>query len=1018
MITKVSTNKMRLTISQLALSSTLLLSGIASVAHADWYFRGTPNNWGATALTVATATTMETCQAFAGGDAGGNPRFKIDRLGTWSESYPAVDYEVSANKSYNITFYTNTKTIYAQTVNNCSSKLSEVFPSLYFRGTANNWAATPMVLVANNTWQVTVKLDGQANQRFKFDVKGDWSENYGDNNNDKYLDQAGADILQAGVGNYQITVNDATKLFSVVCLDCTSSKASIASSKASVVSSSLGSSKISSSIASSSVASTSVASSSIASSSATTFSKVFPSLNFRGTANSWGSTPMVLVGNNTWQVTVNFDGQANQRFKFDVLGDWAQNYGDNNNDFVAEQDGADIYQAGTGSFKITINDSTKIYKIEIPPCVSGCGTAVPMLGAIYSPASTVFSLWSPDSSNVSVKVKGVVYTMKKVATDFNGYTNVYQATVAGDLRLAEYNFVVNGTDVRDPYAKMAKPQTNSSIVMDMSQTTLAGGWAARPAEVAREDSVVYEVHVRDFTIDSSSGVDASKRGKFMGMVQAGTTFNGVKTSIDHLKELGVTHVQLLPVYDYHSCDGLPDSDPCYNWGYDPRNFNVPEDRYSQTPQDYENRAREFKTMVNEFHKAGIRVIMDVVYNHTHSIDMFNPITNKYYTATDLSGCCGNSVNADQPMVSRFIQDSMEYWLQEYGIDGFRFDLMGVFSYAEGEKWQQYLNAKFADRNLLIYGEPWTGASDPDEAKHIRFGTVHNMQHVGVFNGKYRDALKGDNDGTAKGYLFNTIVANDSAEITDGMRGSPYNANDSRNAVWFRNFAADPEQTINYVSVHDNLNLWDKVYLTLSSNVVQSGHQVQSLTPPADLAYAKRVVNFGMGIVLTSQGIPVFNAGDEFLRSKTNNGQSNLASAWNFGGDGGAANSYSSPDSFNAIKWGNKVSNAATFKYFKDMIAFRRSHAGLRMNTNTEIAQYLILGNPANFNGEVITANIINPKDSADMFVVYNSGANRFVNLPAGIWTQSANSVGAANVTGLSATALVEGTAVTVFTKLH
>ena len=309
------------------------------------------------------------------------------------------------------------------------------------------------------------------------------------------------------------------------------------------------------------------------------------------------------------------------------------------------------------------------YSIASKPLV------VDRLGAVYSVGKTVFSLWSPDNSNVVLNLDGKDYTMTKVA-DFGGYTDVYQVTVTGDQLLKPYQFKVGGVVARDPYGKMVKPNTNFNIVMDTSRTDLAEGWAARPAFKEREDAVIYEVHVRDFTISSTSGVDAAKRGKFAGMVQSGTTYSNVKTGIDHLKELGVTHVQLLPVYDFGSCPDVNDTS-CYNWGYDPINFSVPEERYSQTPYDYENRMREFKNMVNEFHKAGIRVVMDVVYNHTYDKTVFNPITGKYYTATDLSGC-GNSIDATNPMVGRMIRDSLEYWVKEYNIDGFRFDLVGIF----------------------------------------------------------------------------------------------------------------------------------------------------------------------------------------------------------------------------------------------------------------------------------------------------------------------------------------------------
>ncbi|ACE85259.1 alpha-amylase family glycosyl hydrolase [Cellvibrio japonicus] len=857
---------------RLALASCLFICSFSTCVQADWFFRGTPNSWGTVALTQTASNLYETCQHFAGGDANGGPRFKIDRYGNWTENYPSADYAVSANTHYKITFNSSTRAISAQAVNHCQD---------------------------------------------------------------------------------------------------------------------------------------------------TGFSQVFPSLYFRGTPNSWGTTAMALVANNTWELTVNFDGQANQRFKFDVSGNWATNYGDNNSDNILDQTGADIYQTGTGQYKITVNDLTRHYTVEAMPCTVNCPAQVNRLGAVYSNTATTFSIWSPETGNVAVKVNGVIHNLQAVP-DFNGYSNVYQVSVEGDLHLAEYQFLLDGVAVRDPYGVMVKAQTNINIVMDLARTQVADGWATRPALVAREDAIIYEVHVRDFSIDTSSGVSAGKRGKYLGMVEQGTTYNGVKTGIDHLKELGVTHVQLLPVYDFATCDGLPDNDPCYNWGYDPRNYNVPEERYSQTPLDYENRVREFKTMVNEFHKAGIRVIMDVVYNHTYSKDMFEAISPRYYTPTDLSGT-GNSIDADQAMVSRMIQDSLEYWVEEYGIDGFRFDLIGIFSHAEVEKWGRHLNNKFADRNLLLYGEPWNGyASDAKEGQRVRYGTTRFMveEHVGVFNGAFREAIKGNNDGTATAYMFNHVGPADSGwAIYDGLRGSPYNASDSRNGTWFRNFAADPEQSINYISAHDNFGLWDKIYLSLATNVVQnSSHQVLSLSPPANLGYARRIANFGMGIVLTSQGIPFVHAGDEFLRTKTNNQQIHVASAWNHGAHGGTHNTYDAPDSFNSIKWQNKVSNAATFNYFRDLISLRRNHAGLRMNTNAEIAQYLAVARPAEFGGEVVTGHITNPRDNHDLFVVYNSGGNRYVSLPPGSWTQIADTNGATHITGISAVALVEGTAVTVFRK--
>ncbi|WP_330960969.1 alpha-amylase family glycosyl hydrolase [Photobacterium sp. 53610] len=849
---------------------------ISAPAVADWHFRGTPNQWNAVQMTEIAANHYQTCQTFQQGDATGGARFKIDRYADWQESYPASDYTVTGDQSYQIDFYTDSHSIQTTQVASCDSQTyAQNFSVLYFRGTANNWAA-------------------------------------------------GA---------------------------------------------------------------------------------------------------MTLAGDHTWSRLIHFDGQTNQRFKFDLTGDWSQNYGDNQNDGVLDAAGGDIYTNVSGDYVVTVNDQTLAYSLRaVNPCTTDCAVQ-PTLGATYQPDKTTFAIWSPDHSNVTVTVNGTEYPLTKVS-DFNGYTDVYQTEVSGDLYLAEYTFKINGIPVRDPYGKMVKPGTGDSeainIVMDMSRTRPEGGWAERPALVNREDAVIYEVHVRDFTIDASSGVSAAKRGKFLGMVESGTRYNGLKTGIDHLADLGVTHVQLLPVFDFATCDGLPDSDPCYNWGYDPRNYNVPEERYSQVPTDYEARANEFKTMVNEFHKAGIRVIMDVVYNHTFANEMFENISGSYYTATDLSGT-GNSIDADQPMVSRMIQDSLAYWVDEYGVDGFRFDLIGIFSYGEVEKWGRALNQQFPDRNLLIYGEPWNGyASDPKEAQRVRYGTTHNMaeEHVGVFNGAYREALKGSNDDTRTGFMFNNLESAEAGwSIYDGMRGSAYDPNDSRNSTWFRNYAADPEQSINYISAHDNFGLWDKVYLSLSSDVVQnSAHQILSLTPPANLDYAKRVVNFGMGMVLTSQGIGFVHAGDEFLRTKTDNEQISIPSAWNFGDHGGTHNTYNAPDSFNSIKWHRRADNAATYDYLKDLIALRRNHAGLRMTSNQDIANYLTVTRPDAFGGQLVTGYITYPQDTHNLFVVYNSGNHQTISLPAGNWTLAADASGAQNQPGLSGNVVVEGTAVTVFTQ--
>jgi pullulanase len=517
------------------------------------------------------------------------------------------------------------------------------------------------------------------------------------------------------------------------------------------------------------------------------------------------------------------------------------------------------------------------------------------------------------------------------------------------------------------------------------------------------------------------------------MVESGThlpNYPSIKTSIDHLVELGVTHVQILPFYDFATS--------MYNWGYDPVNYNVPEDQYAMDPNDYNRRVRELREMIKAFHAKGIRVVMDVVYNHTFSKEMFENITSKYYhpAPTDLSGC-GNSIDTSHPMVRRFIRDSLEFWVREYGIDGFRFDLIGVFHYDAVKEWGEYLNQQYPDRTLLLYGEPWNGyAADPIESQRVRLGTVPSLAsaHVGVFNPGFREAIKGNNDGISKGYMFNNGVNTWWGGIAVGMRGSLKAVNNTNNLpnLWDSMYAVNPEQTINYISAHDNFGLWDKVYLSLSSNVSQnSSHQVLSLTPPSNLDYPKRVARFGMGMVLTSQGIPFIHAGDEFLRTKTNNEEMNNSNAWNYGQHGGTHNTYNAPDSFNAIRWTRKVSEAATYNFYKDLVALRRARPGLRLQTweqvknrvetkldagvNAASAPGVNLVHDGSLPSNVFISYIDEDNNLAnghELIVVFNSGNNWTLTPPSGTWRKIFGPSGSVNENNFTC----EGTAITVFIK--
>jgi pullulanase len=636
------------------------------------------------------------------------------------------------------------------------------------------------------------------------------------------------------------------------------------------------------------------------------------------------------------------------------------------------------------------------------------GAAPFSLGAMYTPGATTFSIWSPDTNDVKLSLAGEAAARPmQLRPDDDDYSNVYTITVAGDLHLAKYQFLIAGQPVRDPYGVMVDPATGMNVVIDLSKTEPAGGWAPTPPLVDREDAVIYELDVHDFTIDPSSGVSAAKRGKFLGLVEHNATIPKsatatLATGIDHLQVLGVTHVQIMPFFDFRGCSSFTAPNPpnCYNWGYDPQNYNIPELNYSQSPNDPVGRIQELKTMINEFHKSNIRVIMDVVYNHVPAIsgsDGLGGITNKYFLPNDISGA-GRTLDGGVPMVSRMIRDSLEYWVREYQVDGFRFDLMGVFRYLNVSDWANYLNAKYPQRGLLIYGEPYTGASGDEsgalsgplgEQDQVRQGTVGfiDAAHVGVFNTSYRDAIRGDlNTGLSGGYMFNQ--GNAAIQIQPGARGSirfsntPYQVLSNLTDPMF---AARPEQSINYISVHDNLCLRDRI-------LAWAGQNGRS----ADLDFLARVQEFGTGILMTSQGVPFLSEGDEFLRTK-----------------GGNTNSFNT-EAPNIIDWNLLVAHEDVFDYFKNVISLRKSHPALTMTSWEAVNRNISTTIPRN---DVVVDDIQGTPSGdpwSEILVVYNSGANFDFPLPAGNWTvameQSLPAPPARVVTG-SITA--EGTAVTV-----
>ncbi|MCX6130827.1 MAG: alpha-amylase family glycosyl hydrolase [Proteobacteria bacterium] len=628
------------------------------------------------------------------------------------------------------------------------------------------------------------------------------------------------------------------------------------------------------------------------------------------------------------------------------------------------------------------------------------------LGVRYTENSSTFAIWSPDRSSVELWLDGQTIPMGYIGNQIN-MPGVWAVTVPGNHYLKRYQYFIDDNAVRDPYSVMVEAGTDYSIVLDPSRISPKDGWVSTPRLTNREDAIIYEMSVRDFTSDPNSGVSAENRGKFSGLVEANTWFNkgqagenpSIRTGLEHLKELGVTHVQLMPVFDYATCSkkDVRNGPGCYNWGYDPENFNVPEELYSKTPTDPINRVQEFQTMVNEFHKAGLRVVIDVVYNHTwtrpyreadEGEKYFGDITGKYFLfdkdgiGYQLTGT-GNTIDPKDPMVNMYIRDSLEYWVKTYNVDGFRFDVAGVFDTQEITGWMTYLYEKFPQKQLLAYGEPYTALPDPDP-NHFRLNNVQNMQtfdgkraEFGGFNFSFREAIKGNNDtGLGGGFVFNDSY--DVVTLMNGLRGSLGNGNVNQSA-----FADDPVQTINYASSHDNLNLFDKINAWAS---------LQNFAVSQD--YKMRIQAFANSIILVSQGMPFLHSGEEFARSKS-----------------GVPDSYQAGDAVNRVNWNKKLENFGLFEFSKQLVNLRRKLAGLRLPSKLEIDQAVSV--KVLSNGVIELKISPNGKNRQEILVLLNSGQDKNYDLPSGDWTLALEQGKATQERRVSGQVNASGTAITL-----
>lgn len=588
------------------------------------------------------------------------------------------------------------------------------------------------------------------------------------------------------------------------------------------------------------------------------------------------------------------------------------------------------------------------------------------LGVAYGAQGSAFKLWAPTAKAVSTllfdNATNESHRSVPMQSDADGMWSAY---VGGNLdgKYYLYDITRDGSGpvrVIDPYARGSSANSGRALIYD-SRKTDPDGWDQDKFVSLNNnvDAVLYELHVRDFSISRSSGVSDEKRGKYLGMVEAGTKSpEGEKTGIDHLIELGVTHVHLLPVFDYGTGDERQKADgyTWYNWGYDPVLYNTPEGSYASDP-DGTARQREFKEMVQAFHQNNIGLVMDVVYNHTFEtgrgrFSVFDKILPHYYYRMEASGAyanatgCNNEFASEKPMARKFIVDSIMYWMREYHVDGFRFDLMGALD--RETMLEAYRAAKEINPSVIFYGEGWS-------IEHVlpadRMMTQRYVEGTGIaaFNDGIRDNIKGDgHNAGAQGFVQGARPPNGGMErFLLNIKGESTGKGDGM-AVF------SPNETVNYDSCHDDYCLWDK--LQLSTPDVPEGSRID-------------MDKLAAGIVLTAQGVAFIHAGDEFLRSKNRNN-----------------NSYNNLTD-NTIDWSLKAKHRGVFDFYRGMIALRRAHPAFRMTDRAMVERSVEFAKvvPNNL-VEYAIKNHANGDSWRNILVIYNGNRDVRTMKVAGDWS--------------------------------
>ena len=574
----------------------------------------------------------------------------------------------------------------------------------------------------------------------------------------------------------------------------------------------------------------------------------------------------------------------------------------------------------------------------------------------YSPEKTVFTLFAPnDAKQVVVRIyeEGLGGKAKKSVKMKRIANEQWQTTVKGDLMGKFYTFDMGLGECPGVFAKAVGVNGKRGAIINFAKTD-PEGWAQdqHPVTKSPADLVIYEMHHRDFSINRK---DAKYPGKFMALTEP--------WAISHLKELGVNAIHILPSYDYGSVDETRLSDNKYNWGYDPVNYNVPEGGYSTDPYKPEVRIREFKQMVKALHDAGIRVILDVVYNHTYDIEHSNfqrTYPDYFYRKTadgqysNGSGC-GNETASDKPMMRQFMLESVKYWINEYHIDGFRFDLMGVHDIETMNQIRAMVDA--IDPTIYIYGEGWSAGSCayPQEQLAMK-AHIYRMPGIAAFSDEIRDALRGPfSDDTVTGWIGGK--SGEAESLKFGIVGAIQHPQIDMTKVNYSKepWALEPTQMISYVSCHDDMCLVDRLKASIPGITEEELIRLDLLAQTA---------------VFTSQGVPFMLSGEELLRDKK-----------------GVHNSFESPDSINQLDWTNKTKYPQVFAYYKNLIALRQHHPAFRLGNADLVRKHLeFLDAPAGVVAYRLK-NYAGRDDWRDIIVILNANKSDMeVAIPNGDYT--------------------------------